>query len=256
MSGDFVGKAEDGGDRLEASAYRPMTRWSWWLAGLLVIAALVVATLFAQGAIVLMDAAGITAGYWQLPVALAFSQLICIAITLWAAGLLGGRREYVLGLGPPHPGAKSYLYAYLAMVLIFGSLSALLWVWQPDSIAGDLSFFAALLKSPSWWLAVLVIVIGAPIMEELMFRGFLFSALARSKLGIGGATVVTSAAWTALHAGYSVAGLLEVFLVGLYFAWLLVKTGSLRVPIFCHAAYNLSALVLILVVDIPVAAPG
>ena len=51
--------------------------------------------------------------------------------------------------------------------------------------------------------------------------------------------------WTALHAGYSLAGILEVFTIGLFFSWLLWRTGSLRVPIFCHALYN-SLIVLVL----------
>ena len=29
-----------------------------------------------------------------------------------------------------------------------------------------------------------------------------------------------------------------MFLIGLFFSWLLWRTGSLRVPIFCHALYN------------------
>ena len=51
------------------------------------------------------------------------------------------------------------------------------------------------------------------------------------------------------------AGLAEVFLIGLYFSWLIKKTGSLRVPLFCHAIYNLSVILLLLVVDIPVVTP-
>ncbi len=46
-----------------------------------------------------------------------------------------------------------------------------------------------------------------------------------------------------MHAGYTVLGLAEVFLIGMIFNALLRQTGSLRVPIFCHAAYN-SALAL------------
>jgi membrane protease YdiL (CAAX protease family) len=41
-----------------------------------------------------------------------------------------------------------------------------------------------------------------------------------------------------LHAGYSLVGLLEVLSIGFYFAWLLVRTGSLWTTIFCHAVYN------------------
>ena len=41
-----------------------------------------------------------------------------------------------------------------------------------------------------------------------------------------------------MHAGYSTVGIVEVFLIGLFFSWLLWRTGSLRVAIFCHALYN------------------
>ena len=41
------------------------------------------------------------------------------------------------------------------------------------------------------------------------------------------------------------AGIAEVFLIGLLFSWLLWRTGSLRVALFCHALYN-SLIVLVL----------
>ena len=56
---------------------------------------------------------------------------------------------------------------------------------------------------------------------------------------------MTTTLWTALHAGYSLAGIVEVFTIGLFFSWLLWRTGSLRVPLFCHALYN-SLIVLVL----------
>lgn len=256
MNGDLAGNTDNERGAFEPSTYRAQTRWSWWRATALVVVALALAALAAQAAIVLMEAAGVDALHWQVLVSLAVSQVTCIGLIWWAAGLFGECRDQLLALGPPHRGARSYVLAYLAMVAIFGTLSAVMWMLEPERITGDLMLYAELIRSPAWWLAVLVVVAGAPVMEELMFRGFLFPALARSRLGRVGAAFVTSASWTALHAGYSVAGLLEVFLVGFYLAWLLVKTGSLRVPMFCHAAYNLSALALLLAVDIPVAAPG
>ena len=102
-----------------------------------------------------------------------------------------------------------------------------------------------------WVLALLVVGLGAPLSEELLFRGFLLSALARSRLGFAGAAVVTTILWTALHAGYSIAGLVEVSLIGLFFSWLLWRTGSLRVPIFCHALYNTLIVVALRHVPLP-----
>lgn len=261
MTGDLsernlADNADSAGEGRSYSAYRPHSRWPYWLAALVVLATLIVAAFVAQAVLILMEAGGIDAIHWQLTAAFGASQITCIAITWWVAGLRGDRRALLLALKAPAQGARSYFYAYLAMLLIFGSLSAVLWLIQPDLVTRDLTPFAGLIESPAWWLAVIVIVIGAPVMEELMFRGFLFPALARSKLGNRGAAVVSSVGWAALHAGYSVAGLAEVFLAGLYLSWMLLKTGSLRVPIFCHAAYNSSVLLMLMVVDIPVAAPG
>lgn len=256
MNGIEADDLDDRAGQFERFAYRARTRWSWWRASVLVVVALFAATLFAQVVIMPLQAAGIDAVHWQVLVALTVSQVTCIAVIWWAAGLLGDHRAQLLALGPPLQGRRSYVLAYLVMVLIFGSLSALMWVLEPDRVIGDLMVYAGLIRSSAWWLAVLVIVVGAPVMEELMFRGFLFPALARSRLGTAGAAVVTSLGWAVLHVGYSVEGLVEVFLVGLYFSAILVKTDSLRVPMFCHAAYNLSALIMLLVVDIRVAAPA
>ena len=62
---------------------------------------------------------------------------------------------------------------------------------------------------------------------------------------LGRRPLISTALWTALHAGYSAVGIVEVFLIGLFFSWLLWRTGSLRVAIFCHALYN-SLIVLVL----------
>jgi uncharacterized protein len=98
--------------------------------------------------------------------------------------------------------------------------------------------FSDLLHGEMGILALIAIGIGAPLSEELLFRGFLFSGLAKSRLGLLGTGILTAVLWTALHIGYSIFGLIEVVAIGLYFAWVLVRTGSLWVPIFCHAVYN------------------
>ena len=71
----------------------------------------------------------------------------------------------------------------------------------------DLRPFKDMLHSDAFWLMLTVIGIGAPLSEELLFRGFLFSGLAKSKLGLLGAGVLTSLLWTLLHLGYSIFGL-------------------------------------------------
>jgi Type II CAAX prenyl endopeptidase Rce1-like len=106
-------------------------------------------------------------------------------------------------------------------------------VWQAVTIA--LTLLASALFGGR---ARDVLALGAPLAEELLFRGFLLSALARTRAGFAGAALISTSLWTALHAGYSLIGIVEVFTIGLFFSWMLWRTGSLRVPIFCHALYN------------------
>src|SRR5436853_338769 len=51
---------------------------------------------------------------------------------------------------------------------------------------------------------VLGVGIAGPAMEELIFRGFLFGRLLRTKLGGTGTLLITSAVWAVLHWDYSV----------------------------------------------------
>jgi membrane protease YdiL (CAAX protease family) len=87
--------------------------------------------------------------------------------------------------------------------------------------------------------------------EEMLFRGFLLSALARTRLRFWGAAIIATVLWTAMHAGYSLVGILEVFLIGMFFSWLLWRTGSLRVAIVCHAVYNSMVVVALRFIELP-----
>lgn len=186
-----------------------------------------------------------------LMVWLLLTQVTVVVLVLAAASLLGGSPRQVLKLDRIDGGAKSVGYAILLMVLLLGAFNTIVyWLRQSDMLA-DMQLYMAFMRSDSWLPAALAIGLGAPLMEELLFRGFLQSALAQTRLGFAGATVLTTTAWAALHWGYSVAGLLEVFLIGLYFSWLLWRTGSLWPPLICHALYNSMLMLVLRYVDLP-----
>jgi membrane protease YdiL (CAAX protease family) len=171
-------------------------------------------------------------------------QVLTVLLTLAASRLFGGRVRDVLALGSPAGAPLVYLKALLPMLLLQLVVSAVQYAVGSADRFADLRPMVQLIGGPQWLLALAVIGVGAPLSEELLFRGFLFSALAR-RLGPVGAGLATSLVWAAMHYGYTAIGLAEVFLVGLLFAWLLWRTGSLRVAIFCHALYN-SLIVLVL----------
>ncbi|NMP30751.1 CPBP family intramembrane metalloprotease [Thalassotalea sp. M1531] len=93
------------------------------------------------------------------------------------------------------------------------------------------------------WFIVLNVCALAPIVEELVFRGFLFKRIELTKLGTVGAAVITSLIFAAIHSQYSVIGVAMVFLLGLYFTWLRVKYRSTSLCIACHSVCNILTMV-------------
>ena len=233
--------------------YVPATPWrARWA-----IAAIIVFFLAGQlvAAAVVSMATGLGLASDEVPTALMLwlvvSQLAMAALVVAAAGLFGGRRREVLQLRPIEHGALLIGSAIVAMALLLGGLNALLYWLVENDIMADLRPHLALMRSDAWLLAALAIGAGAPLMEELTFRGFLQSALARP-LGFWPAAVITTTAWTLLHWGYSVAGMAEVFLIGIYFSWLLWQTGSLLPALICHALYNTGLVLLLRFAPLPV----
>jgi uncharacterized protein len=180
-------------------------------------------------------------------------QLAAVLMTLLASTRFGGRLRDVLALHPAAGGWGAYWGAILTLAVVQVVLSGVQYTTRSGDLYVDLRPFVELVRGPDWVLAALVIGIGAPLSEELLFRGFLLSALSRSRLGFWGAAVITSGLWTALHAGYTLVGIVEVFVIGLFFSWLVWRTGSLRVAIFCHAVYNSLIVLALRFVDLPAA---
>ncbi|MGI8554487.1 MAG: CPBP family intramembrane glutamic endopeptidase [Dehalococcoidia bacterium] len=89
-----------------------------------------------------------------------------------------------------------------------------------------------------WWPA-LMLLIGTGFTEELLFRGVMQSA----SRGITGRLTIlyVSLMFAVLHIGYrSVKDVIFVFLVGLFFSWVVLKTGSILGTTLSHGIANIS----------------
>ena len=165
------------------------------------------------------------------------SQAALALLTIEVAALHRARPQDNLHLDRPEGGWRAIVFALLLMLPLSLAINALSYAISPQGYIADYQQFKAMAQSSTFWGSFIGIAVGAPIWEEFLFRGFLLGPLSAA-FGFWPAALLVSGAWTLLHFGYSLAGLLEVFLVGLYFAWLLRRTGSLWVPIACHAGYN------------------
>jgi hypothetical protein len=228
-----------------ATPWRPVSALA--VAVLIVVSALVVGA--ALGAVVPLGVPDAPA--WRAVLSLLGFQATIIAAVLLAARRRGGSRAGVLLLRPVAGGTREIVRALAALLAVAGCFAAGVYLLDREALIRDLAPAAELLRSTAWPAALVAIGLGAPLAEELLFRGFLFSALAGSRLGIVGTTLVTNALWTALHAHYSPWGLAEVFLIGLILSWALVRTRSVLTPIAYHAIYNTALALALRLVPLP-----
>lgn len=248
------------------AAYVPRSGWPAWAALPATVVIFVLALLF--GLLAMVAYAALTGAplfehpttgvareqmSTQMGVLICGLQIGAVLLTVLAAGFFSSNRRDVLALHPPAGGWGLLPVAVLMMFVGAGLWTALIVTLDPGILAKDLAPFQEMLKGDAKWVFLAVIAIGAPLSEELLFRGFLFSALAKTKLGFVGTALVTTILWTALHAGYSVYGLIEVLGIGLFLSWILVRTGSLWMTILCHGIYNAVVAIVLLALPLPAA---
>ena len=84
-------------------------------------------------------------------------------------------------------------------------------------------------------LMVLAAVVAAPLCEEIVFRGYLYSA-AKRFAGPWAAGICSALVFAAAHG--SIAALLPLFVFGCVLVFIYEKTGSLWAPIAVHFCFN------------------
>jgi hypothetical protein len=87
------------------------------------------------------------------------------------------------------------------------------------------------------------VVVAAPLVEEVLFRGFLLPGLAAGRPGPVAAVVASALLWAAIHAQYDLFDVSAVFVLGLLFGTARLRSRSLFVPFLLHVGVNLVALV-------------
>jgi membrane protease YdiL (CAAX protease family) len=167
----------------------------------------------------------------QLATALGF-LLVPIAIAA-ARGATPRQALARLGLRRPERGAWKWMLASVGAYLVF-TIAYIKVFGEPHQkdIAEDFGTLPV---------QILLIVIAAPISEEVCFRGFLFGGL-RERLPRLAAALISGLVFGGLHAttGVSAVPLLMVF--GFILALLYEKTGSIWPGILLHMLNNSVAL--------------
>ncbi len=128
-----------------------------------------------------------------------------------------------------------------------GSVIEVLTGRAPDPIAHAL--LAQLVESPVdvWlYLTIALVVVGAPLYEEVLYRGIVQQALIGAGMRRWPAILATSVVFAFVHAGAvsSVHALAALFVLSIGFGWIYERTGRLSASITMHAVFNLTNLLL------------
>jgi membrane protease YdiL (CAAX protease family) len=167
-----------------------------------------------------------------------------VATPVWLAGR--SFREYLaimpLRWGDVGRGIGYGLLGFIALGMIFLLIGLLQMAFgDPGSQTAPVIAKAPLDAQTMVLLASLwmLMVIGAPIGEELLFRGLMYRGL-ESRIGALGAIVLTSIVFGLLHyPGFGWPRVVATGCLGLMFGWLRWRTGSTSVCIVAHAMTNL-----------------
>ena len=171
--------------------------------------------------------------------------LLLVAISALVIRMRGGNLKQYLALTPFSLAVGMGMIGLLLLFMI-GS-QALTYVLDKSPLA----FVDPLYQSvSSVWLLIFAMVIVAPIYEELIFRGLLWSAIAEQfaassdteHRGAMVASLVTSLIFAVIHLQYGIYEISTIVVLALLFCYARIKSGSLILPMLLHIINNGAAM--------------
>jgi membrane protease YdiL (CAAX protease family) len=172
------------------------------------------------------------------PLLQGLQQVLLIGIVLLVAGARGARRREVLHLGPPSGGSLSAVnlagWTFLAMIPVYILISAI----QPAHLVRTELSSKAWLMAYWPWLNLMTSIIGAPVSEEMLCRGYLLSSLSSWRFGLWGAAVASALFWSLMHQPWTWGVILPHVILGLLLSFLIYRTRSLWPCVLAHAINN------------------
>lgn len=151
-------------------------------------------------------------------------------------------RRY-LGLGFP---SAWQVARWLGGTVLFAAAATGLAFIMPDPMAARLMLrmYETAVFPP---VMIVAFVLAAPLFEEFLFRGFLFEGIRRSRLGVPGAVLISSAVWAAIHFHYGWISIGLLLCLGLLLSAARLRTESVWVCFLMHAVFNLISMVQVIV---------
>lgn len=96
---------------------------------------------------------------------------------------------------------------------------------------------------PEIFLFSILAILLAPVLEELLFRGIILQKWS-TKWGVRAGVIASSLLFAILHLN---TGIISIFIGGIGFSVLYLKTRNLLTPVLCHSFYNTTVIIFYLV---------
>lgn len=230
----------------------PAEAFRWWESAALTVG-LIAATVFSLAAVVatlvsfnLASQKDFTALSWPNIVIEIASLAAPLAVLIPGLPAIARRSLHDLGLRIPRPAdilwALGGATAMFIVATAIGAFQESAFHLKPDQITvhwlrdGHAALVASL---------VILACIGAPIVEELTFRGFLFNAILRYAPAWV-AAIVSGTIFGLAHSATGVGSIAPLAAGGIVLATVYYRSGSLTASILTHAIFNTFTVVLVL----------
>jgi membrane protease YdiL (CAAX protease family) len=142
-------------------------------------------------------------------------------------------------------GAEMLLrYFPLLWVVSFAWVEILKWVGADLSMQEAVSLLVQVEHPAKLAVVILTSILIAPILEELLFRGFILRVLS-DKMTFWVANTLTSAFFAVMH--FNLPSLFPIFTLSFLLGLLVRRTGDIRTAISMHACFNSYSVIFILI---------
>jgi len=224
-------------------------RWGLGDVGAGIVASLVLSTFVG---FFIVSAAGWTANdaipIWGLAVLQLPLWAGYLGVTLWATAEKGNGVVQDLGVRSTVLDAPLGLFVGVATQLIVLPLVYVPILMLTDRSADELSEPARELAGragdlPEWILFGAIVGLGAPIVEELFYRGLFLRSLRKAGIGRWGAVLLSSLVFAGIH--FQPLQFPGLFVFGAIAAVLATATGRLGPAIWAHVGFNLTTVVVL-----------
>jgi CAAX protease family protein len=214
---------------------RPIRTWGFWetaFFGAIAYGAFMLTAGFALT--VLVPEALATQGRWQ-GIAVIIGTPPAIAV-LWGA-IREARREFAEYLALNWPSQDEFGRALLITIILLA-------VWtliapRPDADAAVLNPYLSVAGAGGLMMLLVGGCIAGPMMEEFIFRGFLFRGWSETFLGPIGAILLISIIWALSHTQYDWFVRSWIFVTGLALGYIRWRSASTWLTVIIHSATNI-----------------